>query len=218
MKTIYCFIIIIASIAKINADLHLVFIALVALTFFLFAKDYKNEWIHLTYYGVANIITTIRLLLILTMAFGFNLATHDLLYLPILIIPLLDLLDGWIARKRNEVSHFGMLYDMEVDALFVLVASLLIFEKHPLLWIVLIPAYLRYIYKVSIDYLDRKQLFVESKQQYASIIAGNYFVALIVFFYLQNDFSVIYISISSILILLSFAKSYLDFFKWRYAQ
>ncbi len=39
-------------------------------------------------------------------------------------ILLLDGLDGWVARRRAETSLFGAHFDMETDALFVLVVTL----------------------------------------------------------------------------------------------
>lgn len=41
---------------------------------------------------------------------------------------LLDGIDGWLARRRGTVSAFGARFDMEVDALLLLVLSLLAWE------------------------------------------------------------------------------------------
>jgi len=137
------------------------------------------------------------------------------IFLLILVIPILDVFDGLIARYRKEESQFGMFYDMEVDAVFVMVASILVYLSHSTMWIVLIPAFLRYFYKFSIDILDKENLFVESKQKYASVIAGNYFVALIVFYFFTNELSTYYLLIGSLLIVLSFGKSFYNFYTWQ---
>jgi phosphatidylglycerophosphate synthase len=42
---------------------------------------------------------------------------------------LLDLLDGWLARRRGLTSEFGALFDMETDAFFVLVLALILFSR-----------------------------------------------------------------------------------------
>ncbi len=41
---------------------------------------------------------------------------------------LLDGVDGWAARKTGLASHFGARFDMEVDALFVLVLAALVWR------------------------------------------------------------------------------------------
>lgn len=45
-----------------------------------------------------------------------------------LLALLLDGADGWIARQSGTVSRFGARFDMEIDALFILVLSALAFE------------------------------------------------------------------------------------------
>jgi phosphatidylglycerophosphate synthase len=218
MKALYGVLIVLGSIMKLTYDLPFAFIAMICIVFFLFIKENHSTWSKLKYFGVANIITTSRLLMVLYLSSGVNLVNHPFLYIPITLIPLLDVVDGWIARQRMEETYFGMLYDMEVDALFVLSASIIIFEKYPSLWIVLIPAYLRYIYKAGITIFDKENAFQESKQKYASVIAGNYFIALIVFYLFENKLANIYITISSLLILFSFGKSFVDFLRWKHAQ
>ncbi len=186
-----------------------------AFTFFILQN--KSFWLETPYFGIANLITTLRLFLVLVLIFlSARLSFRDSkILLLILVIPLLDIFDGLIARYRKEESQFGMFYDMEVDAVFVMVASILVYLSHSTMWIVLIPAFLRYFYKFSIDILDKENLFVESKQKYASVIAGNYFVALIVFNMFDYEISKWYLSISSILIIFSFIKSALELIRWK---
>jgi phosphatidylglycerophosphate synthase len=133
----------------------------------------------------------------------------------VLIIPLLDVVDGLVARRRKEESQFGMYYDMEVDALFVMVASIIIYLNHSSMWIVLIPAFLRYFFKFLLFIIDRQKKFIESKQKYASIIAGNYFVALVLFSFMNKELTKWYLSLSSIMIMMSFAKSIINIVQWK---
>jgi phosphatidylglycerophosphate synthase len=42
-----------------------------------------------------------------------------------LVVVVLDGLDGWLARRTRMASHFGARFDMEVDALLILVLSIL---------------------------------------------------------------------------------------------
>jgi phosphatidylglycerophosphate synthase len=197
-------------------DLNFLSVLLIAIAFLVFILQNKNYWENLPFFGLANLITTIRLLLVLTLILVARKFQFDdpSLYMLVIIIPTLDIFDGLIARYRKEESQFGMFYDMEVDAVFVMVASIIIFLNYPSMWIVLIPAFLRYFYKFTIDVFDKKKEFIEKKQKYASIIAGNYFVALIVFYVFRNEWAMSFLIASSILIMLSFGKSYYHFYKW----
>jgi phosphatidylglycerophosphate synthase len=42
-----------------------------------------------------------------------------------LLVVALDGVDGWLARRSHMASHFGARFDMEVDALLILVLSIL---------------------------------------------------------------------------------------------
>lgn len=199
-------------------DNNLYAVVLMSATFVFFVMQDKESWKNLPFFGVANMITTIRLMLVLVLALGEILLSDAYLFILVLIIPLLDVMDGLVARYRKEESQFGMFYDMEVDALFVMVASIIIYLNHPSMWIVLIPAFLRYFFKFFLAILDRRNKFIESKQKYASIIAGNYFVALIVFYVINREVSKWYLSLSSVLIILSFVRSSVEFVKWKRAD
>lgn len=217
MKSYLCIINVLAGIIMVVEKNYEWSTLLMVSAFASFILQNKSSWSEMTYYGIANLITTVRFLLILVFIFfSTRLPFNDYkICLLILTIPLLDILDGLVARQRKEESRFGMYYDLEVDALYVLVTSIIIFNNHPSMWVVLIPAFLRYLYKFSLDMLDRKQKFVESKQKYASVIAGNYFVAIIIFNIFDHEFSRWYLSISSILIIISFLKSAFEFARWK---
>lgn len=216
MKSTQCILIVIAGLILLLSKFYVLAILLIATSFSLFIAQNKSAWENLAYFGLANLITTSRLLLVLLLVFisGKLDFTDYYLLSIVLIIPVLDIIDGFVARFRNEQSKFGMYYDMEVDALFVMVASILVFMNYPSMWIVLIPAFLRYFYKFTLDIMDSAQKFVEAKEKYASIIAGNYFIALIIFYFFQNEWASAFLVVSSILIVLSFAKSYYRFYKW----
>jgi len=44
------------------------------------------------------------------------------------IVTLLDWVDGWLARRSRMTSEFGARFDMEVDALLILVLSILVWQ------------------------------------------------------------------------------------------
>jgi len=163
--------------------------------------------------GYANLVTTIRLLLILYVLYQWtNLAANQIFILFGINI-LLDVIDGKLARALNEQSEFGLFYDMETDALFVLTACMYLFLEVNVGWWILIPGLLRYIYKLMITAYSKPD-FEESKQKYAAVIAGIYFIILLVSVVWSHPLQYWILIFGSFLIILSFAKSFLDFFRY----
>lgn len=215
MNPFFCGIIVISGLTMLLSDNNYYAVSLMLTMFVFFIKENKNDWKKLPFFGGANIITTIRLLLVFALATGDILFRDNSFFIVVLIIPLLDVLDGLVARHWKQESRFGMYYDMEVDALFVMVASIIIYLNHSSMWIVLIPAFLRYFFKFLLSSLDRKKNFIERKQKYASVIAGNYFVALVVFSFISTEITKLYLLFSSVMIMISFAKSIVDIVRWK---
>jgi len=101
-----------------------------------------------TYFGVANQVTLLRAVLVALLC-GFvavPLSGVWLLFVTLLaaFAALLDAADGWLARKRSLESEYGARFDMETDALFVLVLSVLVLQQHKAGVWVLICGLLRY--------------------------------------------------------------------------
>ncbi|MFC1708512.1 CDP-diacylglycerol--glycerol-3-phosphate 3-phosphatidyltransferase [Candidatus Omnitrophota bacterium] len=86
--------------------------------------------------NISNRLTVLRLLLAFVfMAFLFM---HGLIYKVIALLvftfaSLTDLLDGWLARKRNEITDLGKLLDPIADKVLVL-AAFLSFVELNLIW------------------------------------------------------------------------------------
>jgi phosphatidylglycerophosphate synthase len=96
-------------------------------------------------FGIANSVTLLRGALVSWLA-GFiglpELITDTHLAWSLLttafIVLLLDGLDGWLARKKGQTSSFGAKFDMEVDSLFAIVLSLLVWQSDKVGWWVLL--------------------------------------------------------------------------------
>ena len=101
-------------------------------------------------FGPANAVTAIRCALTLALGLpdrGFSSAALAAL---VAFAWVLDGLDGWIARRRGLVSPFGAAFDLETDALLVLVATLQLWQRGRLgVWI-LVPGLLRYLYVLAL--------------------------------------------------------------------
>jgi phosphatidylglycerophosphate synthase len=215
MNPFFCAIVAISGLVMLLGNNNNYSVILMAATFVFFIRENKGAWEKLSFFGVANVITTVRLLLVFVLASGKINFNDPAFFTVALVIPLLDVVDGWVARRRKEESQFGMYYDMEVDALFVMVTSIIIYQNHSTMWIVLIPAFLRYFFKLLLFFLDHQNKFIESKQKYASIIAGNYFIAILLFTFINIELTMWYLLFSSVLIMVSFAKSIIGFVQWK---
>lgn len=67
---------------------------------------------------MANLVTTSRLILLIVVVWLFYVPPEVWQFLIFFLLILLfatDGLDGYIARKRNEVTHFGALWDIASD-------------------------------------------------------------------------------------------------------
>ncbi|MDM0104505.1 CDP-alcohol phosphatidyltransferase family protein [Variovorax sp. J22R24] len=88
-------------------------------------------------FGPANRVTLVRLALVALLAAGIGESSADIATIawPAIVIAttaaLLDALDGPLARAHGSASEFGARFDMETDALMVLVLCLLVihFDK-----------------------------------------------------------------------------------------
>jgi phosphatidylglycerophosphate synthase len=80
-------------------------------------------------FGPANTVTTLRLALVALLAAGVGEAhTTTLAWAATavaMVASALDGVDGWLARRSTLSSAFGARFDMETDALLILVLSVL---------------------------------------------------------------------------------------------
>jgi len=161
--------------------------------------------------GLPNWVTLSRLLLVIIAPFfcDYTLAVGILA----LSIVLLDGVDGFLARKLNQITPFGAQLDMETDAFFCLVFSLLISINHPELSWVLIAGSMRYTYKI-ITSIIAKNGFQESKKKYARYSAGVYFFSLLLFFFMDGTLAKTVLIVGNGLVLVSFSISFYEYFKF----
>ena len=83
-------------------------------------------------FGPANYVTTVRAILVALVAgvIGHP-ATPEVLWTVLgltAVMGTLDGLDGWLARRTQMTSVFGARFDMETDALLILVLSVLVWQ------------------------------------------------------------------------------------------
>jgi phosphatidylglycerophosphate synthase len=99
-------------------------------------------------FGAANAVTTVRVVLVLLLASIERLGPLSALLVAAVLG--LDALDGALARRFGTASPFGAAFDMETDALLVLVAGIRLATSGRLPpWIVL-PGLYRYAYAAAL--------------------------------------------------------------------
>ena len=104
-------------------------------------------------FGAANAVTLLRLVLIAALALIGLPQRGELAALLMFAVFALDGVDGWLARSRQLASAFGARFDMECDALLVLVGSLLLYLRGRLPAFILLPGALRYAYVLALAWL-----------------------------------------------------------------
>jgi phosphatidylglycerophosphate synthase len=104
-------------------------------------------------FGPANVLTTIRLAGVALVAACIGEATTSGVALGIAgastLLAVFDGVDGWLARRSGLTSAFGARFDMEVDALLVMILSLLIWQYGKAPWWIVFAGLLRYVFVVS---------------------------------------------------------------------
>lgn len=109
----------------------------------------RRHWTPSGSFGMANAVTTLRLLLTVALLVGCETQSSMVLAAMALSILLLDGVDGWLARLRGSSSDFGARYDTEVDALFVLALAFTLYERDAAGPWILLSGLWRYLYVLA---------------------------------------------------------------------
>ncbi len=108
------------------------------------------RWLRLQRFGPANQVTLVRAVLVaLVLGLVGETSTSANAWLAIgtaLVVLALDGVDGWVARRYGLSSAFGARFDMETDALLILVLSLLVWQFDKAGYWVLLAGLLRYLF------------------------------------------------------------------------
>lgn len=162
----------------------------------------------------AHQLTLLRLLLLCYAA--WRLGDIDRRWLLVLFSGnvALDVVDGFIARRLNQATQFGMIFDREVDGIFVLVACVYFYLETGIgAWIV-VPGILPYAYRLVAWALGNPP-FAGQKQPLAAFLAGINFVLLLIAVAVPHDARIIVLVISTAIVTLSFSVSFRDLFRYR---
>jgi phosphatidylglycerophosphate synthase len=123
--------------------------AAAVLTFGMLLVLGRGEWASDRRRIAPNAVTALRLLIVATMAMLFHGAPGAQWMLAVVGIFALDWVDGWLARRAAATTAFGAHFDMETDALVVLVVELELMTRGRLGPWILTTGVLRYLYVVA---------------------------------------------------------------------
>jgi phosphatidylglycerophosphate synthase len=157
--------------------------------------------------GWPNWVTLFRFLLLITVTYLNKQITNDIFVILISFVVVLDGLDGFLARKLDQRTDFGALFDMETDSVFVCIVSCLLLEKRILGTWILIPAFIKYFYFVFTDITGMNKL-PEPRTFFGATIAVVMFIGLILAWVLPENIRMIPPLVGTILICISFLYSF----------
>ncbi len=101
-------------------------------------------------FGLANTITSARLLLTLGLMLSWEPVPGWALAATVFVLLILDGVDGKVARSRKESSTFGAHFDVEVDAMMVTTLSCMLLLRGQAGYWVLLAGLWRYIYLATV--------------------------------------------------------------------
>lgn len=110
----------------------------------------RGRWTPAGDFGVANAITLVRLVLVAALGLAFARVPRPAFVAAVLLVFVLDLADGRVARARGESSDFGATFDMETDALAIMMLSLLLWQHRLAAAWVLVAGLWRYVYAIIV--------------------------------------------------------------------
>ncbi len=140
--------------------------------------------------NVPNILTLIRLLAIPVLAY-LILAGDDyntVAFVLFAAIWLTDMLDGMIARRFNQITEFGKLFDPLADKLFQFTTAVMMFLVHKLpLWVPLIIFFKELLMVAGSTLLLRKNKTVVFAEWYGKIGTILFVAAFAALFFITRE-------------------------------
>lgn len=86
-------------------------------------------------WNISNILSLSRMLLAVPMYFALIFDNKILVFVICVIAYITDLLDGYFARRFNQITEFGKIIDPLADKIFIGMTSLILLLQHRLpLW------------------------------------------------------------------------------------
>ena len=196
---------------SLNSMLYLVITSFFSFLWFIYIG--REEWKqYQPVAGYANWTTFLRLILLVTTLCLEADLSNETLFLLLGFVIALDGVDGWLARRFNQVSAWGGLFDKEVDSFLVASIATLLYLRFQFPIAILLIGLLHYWYELVL-YLLAWQDLKTPPNPIGKYVAAALFVSLLLAVVLPFNWSVWLVSIASFFTLLSFSISF--FYKYR---
>ena len=138
-----------------------------------FAYRTRSAWTPHGGFGLANTVSSLRLLLTALLLFaGLALPAWSITGIALVVVTL-DGIDGWVARRFGEQSEFGGRYDTAIDSLYTLALSVLLSVRGVLGPWVLIAGLWHYAFVLTVF------VFPSDRELKRSFFAACIFVGLV---------------------------------------
>jgi phosphatidylglycerophosphate synthase len=162
--------------------------------------------------SIANWVTLGRFLIVfLGLIYHTSLSTW-LFFCLVASVVILDVVDGFLARKYQAESEFGRVFDMESDAFFVTCIGFYYYKTTDIGAILLLPGVLRYIYTLVVWFGPQLNL-IEKKRKYAAMLAGVNFVCLAVGVVSVGVAQSLILGLSILVVTCSFSISFFEYYQ-----
>jgi phosphatidylglycerophosphate synthase len=181
---------------------------------YLLARHKRAMWSPAIIGRYAHQLTLLRFLLLCYAT--WHIADIDFLWLLTIFIAnvLLDVVDGYIARRLDQATYFGMVFDREVDGIYVLAACLYFHVAAGTGAWILVPGVLPYAYRL-VAWTMGNPAISGKKQPLAAFLAGVNFVLILIAVVVPGDARLAVLVLSTVLVTLSFLVSFRDLFRSR---
>ena len=158
-------------------------------------------------FGVANTITLLRLVLVAALGPALVALPRFVFVAALLALFALDAADGRIARARGEASPFGAAFDMETDALAIMMLALLLWQHGLVAAWVLVAGLWRYVYAAIVALVP--PLGEAPRSQLARVIFVILALSLTLAFLPRPALAPPLAALGTILVSISFLRSFL---------
>jgi phosphatidylserine synthase len=165
------------------------------------------------YGSYANYVTALRLLIILCAAALMVQLSDSWLLLLFAVNVALDVADGYLARRHDQVTRFGAAFDREADAVFVLVAYTYFLVMRDVGAWILLPGVLPYLYRL-VAWRLREPAAPEERQQFAVRLAGANYVLLLLAVVVPAQPQLYVLIVSTSIVIASFLMSFWNLYRY----
>ncbi len=159
--------------------------------------------------NLPNLLTLLRILMVPLVPILYFCVGKPWAMLVFILASLTDMLDGYLARKMNQITTAGILLDPAADKLMNLTTLVTLFVDHVLPWIILVVMMLKELTMLILGTVFYKRIrFVMASNLFGKTATVLFFIGIVLTFLhaytLPYDHVVLYIALVSSVIAFGF--------------